>query len=107
MENFKRMTSVRQRNMVRLMVLIIALLIVLFSVYKGFAYAYSATLTPPEYEEVQVQVEYGDTAWEIQEALIPNEDVRRALYYASKANGKPNMSNIFAGETLIFYKIAE
>lgn len=51
-------------------------------------------------QKIEVQVEYGDTAWNLQSALIEGEDVRYILYLAEKLNGK-DLSNLQIGDTII------
>lgn len=99
---------VNKKKFTRAMVVISLSLIMLFSIYKGFVYAYhEGQKIPKEYKEILVTIKEGDEAWEIQKDLTPNEDVRKVLYYASKVNGKENMEQIFVGETLVFFEIAK
>lgn len=56
-----------------------------------------------QYDQVEVFVKKGQTAWHIQQKLTPNEDVRKLLYYDSMLNQK-SMGDIKAGEKLIFLK---
>lgn len=77
---------------------------------KNIKPIYSKELTETEidfieknFEQVEVKISKGDTAWIIQKSLAPNYDIRQLLYLAEKLNGK-NMGNILVGETLLFLK---
>lgn len=54
------------------------------------------------YNQVRVTIQKGDTSWNIQNRLTPDEDVREILFNLIKLNGRDNMGNIKPGETVIF-----
>jgi hypothetical protein len=58
-----------------------------------------------KFDQVEVVVQKGDTAWTIQEKLTPNYgDMRDMLYYVEYVNKRNSIGDIKAGETLIFLK---
>lgn len=56
-----------------------------------------------QYETVEVFIESGDTAWNIQSNLTPNKDVREMLHYVKILNNK-EVGYIMPGEVIIFLK---
>lgn len=61
-----------------------------------------------QYEQVEVRVQPGETAWEIQRRLTPNsKSVENELVLASRLNEKGDWGNIKAGESYIFLKDKE
>jgi len=58
---------------------------------------------PSNYEPIEIFIEEGDVAWNIQKQLTPDENVQEMLYYAEIENGK-KMSTIQDGETLVFFR---
>lgn len=60
-----------------------------------------------KYEQVEVVVNDGDTAWEIQKRLTPNEDVRIPLYLAEKLNPGVKMGKLYPGQKIIMLKSKE
>ena len=59
------------------------------------------------FKKVEVVFEDGDTAWRIQEQLVPDEDTRVLLYYVKELNKDVNWGNIRPGESLIFLEKKE
>lgn len=57
-----------------------------------------------KFEQVQITVSTGDTAWNIQSDLVFKTDVREALYHVRTLNPDKDITNIKAGDTLIFLK---
>jgi hypothetical protein len=58
-----------------------------------------------KYEQVEVVIQEGDTAWTIQEKLTPNaNDLRDPLYLAEEINGEVDWGNLLPGQTLKFLK---
>lgn len=55
-----------------------------------------------QYEQVEVTVKYGETAWDIQSELTPGKDIREMLFLVKKVNNRFAMENVRAGETIIF-----
>lgn len=60
-----------------------------------------------KYEQVEVIIDDGDTAWEIQKELTPNEDVRIPLYLAEKLNPGVKMGELHPGQKIIMLKSKE
>lgn len=56
------------------------------------------------FEYVDVYVEKGQTAYELQEELTPNKDVRELLFYASYKNEGRSLGDIQAGEIITLIK---
>lgn len=57
-----------------------------------------------KFEQVDIAVLPGDTAWSIQQRLTPNEDVRKVLYHSANLNGGRSMGSVEAYEVLTFLK---
>jgi len=58
-----------------------------------------------KYDQVEVTLYQGDTAWQIQRELAPSsKDIRHELHLVRKLNGIDRLGNIKAGESLIFLK---
>lgn len=55
-----------------------------------------------KYEQVEVTINRGETAWDIQSKLTPDKDVRDMLFLVEKINNRFTMENIRSGETIIF-----
>jgi len=55
-----------------------------------------------KYQQVEVLVQPGDTAWRIQEDLTANGDIRHMLYLAKEVNGSINWGSLVPGEKIIF-----
>lgn len=55
-----------------------------------------------QYKQVEVTIEYGDTAWEIQSKLTPKRDIPEMLFLVEKLNKRFTTENIKSGETIIF-----
>lgn len=60
-----------------------------------------------KYEQVEIIVDEGDTAWEIQKRLTPNDDVRIPLYLAEKLNPGVKMGELHPGQKIIMLKSKE
>lgn len=56
------------------------------------------------FEYVEVRVYAGDTAWDIQQELTPNVDVRPLLHHLKSVNNIESMSAVKAGEVYLFLK---
>lgn len=58
-----------------------------------------------KYEMVKVVVDSGDTTWQIQKKLTPNEpDIRHTLYLAESLNPGVQLGNVQAGQELVMLK---
>lgn len=57
-----------------------------------------------KYEKVDVFVQEGDTAWNIQEKLTPGKDMRDMLYLVEYINKRESMGKVKAGEVITFLK---
>lgn len=57
-----------------------------------------------DYEPIEVFIESGATAWEIQSALIPDEDVREVLFNAQMFNSGKSMGELETGTVVTFLK---
>lgn len=60
-----------------------------------------------QYEQVEITVKYGETAWEIQSELTPGKDIREMLFLVERVNNRPTLENVKAWETIIFLKEKE
>lgn len=57
-----------------------------------------------QYEQVRVVVGYGDTAWDMQKRLTPNEDVREMLSLTSTLNPGVKLGNLQSGDVITMFK---
>lgn len=58
-----------------------------------------------KYEQVEILIQEGDTAWSIQQRLTPNErDLRHPLYLAKEINEESDWGNLIPGQRLVFLK---
>lgn len=89
-------------------VLVVAGIAFVFLWIKNLPYLQEKTFERmvSKYEQVEVVIHYGDTAWEIQKKLTPNEDLRIPLYLAEELNGK-KMGELKPGDRVIFLKEKE
>lgn len=60
-----------------------------------------------QYDQVEVFIQEGDTAWSIQEQLTPGTDVRDMLYLVKRINHRKELGKVKAGEVLTFLKTKE
>ncbi|WCF11417.1 hypothetical protein NDS46_31155 (plasmid) [Paenibacillus thiaminolyticus] len=60
--------------------------------------------TLAQYEQVEVVVQSGETAWGLQQELTPRMDVRELLYLASKLNPGINLGELQSGDRIILLK---
>lgn len=112
--HWKRERERKRKKRIMDFVMLITLFLVLVSgAYLGLEHSrlinsirQDAPAIEEAYDMVSVTVAPGETAWDIQKRLTPNEDVRELLYYGGKVNEK-SMGDIKAGESLIFLKTKE
>ncbi|WPS85401.1 hypothetical protein SMD22_01875 (plasmid) [Brevibacillus halotolerans] len=58
-----------------------------------------------KYDQVEITIQSGETAWMIQRELTPNErDLRHPLYLAKSLNPGVQMGDLHVGQTLIMLK---
>jgi cell division protein YceG involved in septum cleavage len=60
-----------------------------------------------KFEKVEVEIHYGQTAWEIQKKLTPHEDVRDVMDLVRYINKKENLGDLKPGDKIIFLKEKE
>lgn len=84
----------------------IIFVMLLFGVMKGITNYKEAKLEEAlnSFEYIDIYVKEGDTAYELQEKLAPNKDVRKLLYYASYKNEGKNLAYIQEGEFITLIK---
>lgn len=93
-----------KKKFARFIVLLVISVFLVFSLFKVIVYSFTQLFTPPaELKQIMVEVQYGDTAWDIQKRLTPDGDIEKLLYHAEKANDRYSLDFLTPGETLIFY----
>lgn len=61
-----------------------------------------------KYDQVEVIIKEGDTAWSIQRQLTPNEaDLRDTLWIVEQINERNTMGKLIPGEKITFLKYKE
>lgn len=81
-------------------------IVIVFSINNAIDVMNGNVEIPKDYEPIEIFIEEGDVAWDIQRKLTPNENIEKMLYYAEIENGK-KMSTIEDGETLVFFRTKE
>lgn len=99
MNKTKKIRLTRKQRQIRSIVILLVLVIVVFKNFPINIFAGSNFLD--DYDQITITIIPGDRAWNIQQELTPDVDVRKALYYVNELNGKCT-GNIIAGEDIIF-----
>lgn len=60
-----------------------------------------------KFEKVEVEIHYGQTAWEIQKKLTPHEDVRDVMDLVRYINKRKSLGDLKPGDKIIFLKEKE
>lgn len=103
----KRRLKKKYRVIRAKLILGLVILSMAIPLYNKVIASVNEPLTVPEnYEEVVVTILEGDRAWNIQERLTPNEDIREVLHYVNIVNDK-SVGTIKPGEQIIFYQIKD
>jgi len=91
-----------QREMILIGISIFIILATTLSIAVHKIKSPNSESIPENLSKVEILIEEGDTAWNIQSELTPNSDIREMLYYGKIENGK-SLANIQEGEVITFF----
>jgi cell division protein YceG involved in septum cleavage len=105
-ENMKRQRMKFIRRIIALSFAMVGLF-TMFSFAKGLVDNQYLEKRIDKFEKVKVEVPYGETAWNIQKKLTPNEDTRDMLDLVRYINKRETLGDLKSGEVIIFLKEKE